>query len=585
MKHATLQEKRNVSSSISLSPPVYGLPFLDKNPIQKRENRTGMPDKLKSGIEALSGIDMSDVKVHYNSSQPAQLNARAYAQGNQIHIAPGQQKHLPHEAWHVVQQKQGRVKPTMQMKSKVNINDNAGLEKEADVMGARANEIPTHTQSVQKGDDFDIKPQTPGILQRQVWLIEADDKTREYPVLLLEGGAISFLERFGLRLNNNQLIYLNQLLEDGTHRQYDEDLNGARQLYQAILQAEQVQAQMIKQAILAASKLTDELNAIMSADSTGAHGERMVSPQAQLQMCLTHCRALTAEQTAIYLYTTYFYSPINKFLRGDAAILNSHQHLLRLIEITHSALERAFMNTPAQYLIARFRMELKPSWIGKKAVGDEMNFPGYTSTHPELVGLNGMWENIESGAFGEYEDRLALLVFEGTSRIIRPVEKYFLNEVEDIFPPGTRVKIVKKYETSWTHPGTKKKWIVDVYHLQVLPETQKPSQSEYHFSPEGFVIQVPPKMQGASAAMSQSASSQSDRDEKKQQVKQSVHVRALAYVDDMDELKNRSWNRGDEVIIADAGPGKKNVHIVWLVNHHEGEDISRSDYQLKLRGG
>ncbi|HEY9082804.1 MAG TPA: DUF4157 domain-containing protein [Vicingaceae bacterium] len=107
-------------------------------PIQRQENKTGMPDNLKSGIENLSGMDMSDVKVHYNSSQPAQLQAHAFAQGNQIHIASGQEKHLPHEAWHVVQQKQGRVTPTKQLKGKVNINDDSGLEKEADVMGAKA---------------------------------------------------------------------------------------------------------------------------------------------------------------------------------------------------------------------------------------------------------------------------------------------------------------------------------------------------------------------------------------------------------------------------------------------------------------
>ncbi|NBP70967.1 MAG: DUF4157 domain-containing protein, partial [Cytophagia bacterium] len=83
------QEKRK---GASLAPP----------PFQRKANKTGMPDNLKSGIENLSGIDLSDVKVHYNSSQPAQLNAHAYAQGNQIHVAPGQEKHLPHEAWHVV---------------------------------------------------------------------------------------------------------------------------------------------------------------------------------------------------------------------------------------------------------------------------------------------------------------------------------------------------------------------------------------------------------------------------------------------------------------------------------------------------
>jgi outer membrane lipoprotein SlyB len=112
-----------------------------ENPIQQKKNTTGLPDKLKSGIENISGYSMDDVKVHYNSSKPAQLNAHAYAQGSNIHIASGQEKHLPHEAWHVVQQKQGRVQPTKQLKQKVNINDDVGLEKEADVMGAKAMQL------------------------------------------------------------------------------------------------------------------------------------------------------------------------------------------------------------------------------------------------------------------------------------------------------------------------------------------------------------------------------------------------------------------------------------------------------------
>ena len=107
-------------------------------PIQRRAD---LPNNLKSGIENLSGYAMDDVKVHYNSGKPAQLQAHAYAQGTDIHLAPGQEKHLPHEAWHVVQQKQGRVKPTMQLKEKVNVNDDAGLEREADVMGKKAKTV------------------------------------------------------------------------------------------------------------------------------------------------------------------------------------------------------------------------------------------------------------------------------------------------------------------------------------------------------------------------------------------------------------------------------------------------------------
>ena len=116
--------------------------------IQKKENNTGLPDNLKTGMENLSGMSMDDVKVHRNSAKPAQLKAHAYAQGTDIHLGPGQEKHLPHELGHVVQQKEGRVKPTMQMMGKVDVNDDTGLEKEADVMGAEA--LQMRTTSPQK---------------------------------------------------------------------------------------------------------------------------------------------------------------------------------------------------------------------------------------------------------------------------------------------------------------------------------------------------------------------------------------------------------------------------------------------------
>lgn len=132
--------------------------------VQRKANKTGLPDNLKSGIESLSGYAMDDVKVHYNSSKPAQLQAHAYAQGTDIHVAPGQERHLPHEAWHVVQQKQGRVKPTMQMKgtstplsAPVNVNDDAGLEREADVMGSKALQMKKNNFSRMSNNLIDSK--------------------------------------------------------------------------------------------------------------------------------------------------------------------------------------------------------------------------------------------------------------------------------------------------------------------------------------------------------------------------------------------------------------------------------------------
>ncbi|ASZ13457.1 DUF4157 domain-containing protein [Chitinophaga pendula] len=117
------------ATSTSVSPPVSSVPG---------SNDTGMPDQLKSGVEYLSGMDLSGVKVHYNSDKPAQLEALAYAQGNDIHLGPGEERHLPHEAWHVVQQRQGRVAATRQLQAGVPVNDDQGLEREAEVMGGKA---------------------------------------------------------------------------------------------------------------------------------------------------------------------------------------------------------------------------------------------------------------------------------------------------------------------------------------------------------------------------------------------------------------------------------------------------------------
>ena len=122
-------------------------------------NNTGLPDNLKSGVESLSGMSLDHVKVHYNSAKPAQLNALAYAQGSDIHVAPRQEQHLPHETWHVVQQAQGRVKPTVQMKNGIPVNDDQGLEREADIMGAKALASGT-TQRQPSGDPAESEQKT-----------------------------------------------------------------------------------------------------------------------------------------------------------------------------------------------------------------------------------------------------------------------------------------------------------------------------------------------------------------------------------------------------------------------------------------
>jgi len=161
--------------SSNLFPPIQ---LNDTNAEPKQlasapENKNGLPKQLKSGIESLSGMSMDEVKVHYNSSKPAQLKAHAYAQGSDIHVGSGQEKHLPHEAWHVVQQAQGRVKPTAQFHGDVAVNDDENLEKEADLMGAQAlqmanveNDAPIQQKSISELGSIQKKD----IIQKQKYL-------------------------------------------------------------------------------------------------------------------------------------------------------------------------------------------------------------------------------------------------------------------------------------------------------------------------------------------------------------------------------------------------------------------------------
>lgn len=134
-----LHQRRVAGAPKSTSEPAAGSTGDSAAP---RKNETGMPDALKAGIESLSGLPMDDVKVHYNSPRPARVQALAYTRGSEIHIASGQERHLPHEAWHAVQQKQERVRPTGQVAG-LALNDDPQLEKEADVMGAKASRMTT----------------------------------------------------------------------------------------------------------------------------------------------------------------------------------------------------------------------------------------------------------------------------------------------------------------------------------------------------------------------------------------------------------------------------------------------------------
>lgn len=136
---------------VAMRPDVFKAPVQRKaggpgsgsGPVSDGAGRA-MPASVQARMENSFGADFSNVRIH-EGPQAQALGATAYTQNSDIHFAPGQyrpnsqsgQELLGHELAHVVQQSQGGVQATTQAKG-VGINDDPGLEREADEMGARA---------------------------------------------------------------------------------------------------------------------------------------------------------------------------------------------------------------------------------------------------------------------------------------------------------------------------------------------------------------------------------------------------------------------------------------------------------------
>ncbi len=122
-----------------------------------KPNLTGIPTQMKLDFEQRSGLSFDDVRVHYNSDKPAQLQALAYTQGTQVYVGPGQERHLPHELGHVVQQKHGMVHPTKFVNGFA-INDSPALENMADSTFSRA-------YSIKKSREYQIGSHLSNVIQ------------------------------------------------------------------------------------------------------------------------------------------------------------------------------------------------------------------------------------------------------------------------------------------------------------------------------------------------------------------------------------------------------------------------------------
>jgi hypothetical protein len=124
----------------------------EDNPVDSLDSHSSRPGRADGGLDApikekmetAFGADLSSVRVH-EDGEAAKMGAQAFTRGSDLHFAPGQyqpdtargQELIGHELAHVVQQSEGRVAASFQAKG-LAVNDDPGLEAEADAIGARA---------------------------------------------------------------------------------------------------------------------------------------------------------------------------------------------------------------------------------------------------------------------------------------------------------------------------------------------------------------------------------------------------------------------------------------------------------------
>lgn len=146
-------------------------------PSRVAEHATGLPAPVRASMESALGADLSQVRVRTASADAVRLGAAAFTRGHEIHVAPGHWapntraglKLLGHELAHVLQQRDGSLRPTTQM-GDIPVNDDAALEREADAvaaMAARGEHAPGAPQTaVGRARGHAVLPHG-GVVQRQ----------------------------------------------------------------------------------------------------------------------------------------------------------------------------------------------------------------------------------------------------------------------------------------------------------------------------------------------------------------------------------------------------------------------------------
>ncbi|OJJ21286.1 hypothetical protein BKI52_12040 [marine bacterium AO1-C] len=267
-----------------------------QRPIQRKESSNDA--RILSNVGNIMGVDISDTKINHNSSKPAKEGAEAIAQHKTIDLAPGKDQHLGHEATHIAQQALGQVKATGTTATGMPLNDNAGLEKQADIIGNQAQQMIGSNRQAEVGQMKTAEGSSTGagVVQKAVGDVAKDIENKGAEVYLKDWfWRIAFYEArfsryyFAFKRLNDTLDQFKALMKERYIRGKDADQISDEITDEKIIQAYIEAVQTTEgRAEVAVPNIGELSRALLHTDNNQGYGPPIRATQEGLYNMLTN---------------------------------------------------------------------------------------------------------------------------------------------------------------------------------------------------------------------------------------------------------------------------------------------------------
>ena len=239
-----------------------------------KDGQQQLEAQAKANVSKVTGVNVHDAQVTFDSPRPIQLKANATAQGLQVDIGPQQEDHLEHELGHVAQNKKQPVQANKKASNGTLINDEKDKEKYADEVDTKAKQLNEPVQAKASGNNSSLS-NNHGVVQAKfkVGLEEQELQGNELQRLLDEfkestpylnllkinemwgEGALTIEEEFNKLAQNDKYITVHENVNDDTSKYSTQSFENIAQRIDPIL-AEKVNPNKVKDCLAHSSFAT-----------------------------------------------------------------------------------------------------------------------------------------------------------------------------------------------------------------------------------------------------------------------------------------------------------------------------------------